>query len=727
MKYWLLTTEYPPFFGGGIGTYSVTTAAMMAEHGHEVSVFVNDASVNGVKIEKKTDLLRIIRFNPSRTGSSNFLGHVTNISYEFAHIVKYFVEEEGGPDVIESQEYLGIAYYLLQYKYLLYDWCKDIPVIITMHSPSFLYMEYNHVLEYKYPNYWICEMERFCLQAADLLISPSNFMLAELKKRFELKNKNVVILANPFSVNEFHPNRISPNRQGEIIFYGKLTVQKGAFHLLNYFKKLWDEGFSRPLYLLGGQDIVYHPEGKTMGDLLKKTYKKYIDQGLLKLEGKIRPTDISDRLSKAEVVIIPSANDNLPYTVFEMMALGKILLISKQGGQSEVIKNDEDGFIFDHDQPESFSIQLKKILALTDEERKSISQKTIEKVGSVYDPKVIYEKKSKEIDKIVSSFKSTARTFPFIRSRENAVSNGTQPVNNKNLLSIVIPYYNMGLYIEETIQSILKSDYDSKEIIIVNDGSSDKDSIEKLNRYRQGENIQVIDVKNKGLGHARNIGAAAARGEFLAFLDADDKVEATYYSKAIKVLEQYNNVQFAGCWTKYFHHSEKLWPAFSPEPPVILYHNTVNSSSLVYERRYFLDYGKNDTGMLFQGLEDYESIISLLAAGCNGVILPEILFHYRVRSNSMIRRITKTKKLLLHQYITDRHKKFYATFAAELFGLLNANGPGIVLDNPSLDYHLAEKIPFAGSLSGKLIYLVKKNKLTRKIAYKIYRLLNSRS
>jgi len=56
--------------------------------------------------------------------------------------------------------------------------------------------------------------------------------------------------------------------------------------------------------------------------------------------------------------------------------------------------------------------------------------------------------------------------------------------------------------------------------------------------------------------------------------------------------------------------------------------------------------------------------------------------------------------------------------------LLNANGPGIRLDNPTLDYHLTEKIPLAGSVSKKLIYLVKKNSITRKMAYKIYRLLN---
>jgi len=725
LKYWLLTTEFPPFFGGGIGTYSATTAVMMAEQGHAVSVFVNDASVNDIKIETKTDGLRVIRFNPARTGSSGFLGHVTNISYEFAHIVKHFVEKEGKPDVIESQEYLGIAYYLLQYKYLLYDWCKNIPVIITMHSPSFLYMEYNQVPLYKYPNYWICEMERFCLQAADLLVSPSNFMLAELTKRFQLDNQHVVVIPNPFSAKEFQ-HADSQNHGGEIVFYGKLTIQKGAFHLLNYFKELWDNGFSRPLHLLGGQDIVYHPEQKSMGDVIKKKYEKYIEQGLLKLEGKIKPADIARRLSKAEVVIIPSANDNLPYTVFEMMALGKILLVSKQGGQFEVIENNEDGFVFDHERPESFAIQLKKILGLTNEERAQMSKKAISKVISVYNPQKIYERKYEEIKKLIRHQHSLIK-FPFIRSRPNAVADHSTSDDDKGFLSVVVPYYNMGRYIDETISSIIRCKYEHKEIIIVNDGSSDEKSIEKLRPYRQKENFRVLDIENRGLGNARNFGAEAARGEFLAFLDADDKVDPAYYSKAIEVLKNYDNVQFAGCWTKYFDRSERTWPGFSPEPPVILHHNTINASSLLFKRRAFLDHGRNDGQMPFQGLEDFETVISLLEAGCNGIALPEILFYYRVRSDSMIRNVSNTKKLLLLQYIADKHKEFYATFAAEVFGLLNANGPGIFLDNPTLDYYLAEKIPFGGRLAKKLIPLVKKNKLTRTVAYKIYRLLNSRS
>src|SRR4030095_15242055 len=110
--------------------------------------------------------------------------------------------------------------------------------------------------------------------------------------------------------------------------------------------------------------------------------------------------------------------------------------------------------------------------------------------------------------------------------------------------------------------------------------------------------------------------------------------------------------------------------------------------------------------------------------GYRGVVIPEILFYYRVRPDSMIRGISTIKKLSIAQYISDKHKEFYGTFAADIFNLSNANGPGIFLDNPSLDYDLADKIRFGGKLTGKIISLVKKNKTAKTIAYKIYRLLN---
>jgi len=180
-----------------------------------------------------------------------------------------------------------------------------------------------------------------------------------------------------------------------------------------------------------------------------------------------------------------------------------------------------------------------------------------------------------------------------------------------------------------------------------------------------------------------------------------------------------------GCWTQYFEGSTNIWPTFTPEPPIILYHNTINSSALVFKRAAFLHKGLNDRMMAFPGLEDYESVIALLQAGYRGVVLPEQLFHYRVRTDSMIRAISKNKKLYLTQYITEKHKEFYATFAAEIVNLLQANGPGLTLDNPTLDYIVYSRYALVNKLAKKVVLLVKQNPRLKKLALTLYRKLKS--
>lgn len=719
MKYWLLTSEYPPFFGGGISTYCLHTATMLTEKGYDVSVFVNDPSVKEIAISEK-DSIRIIRFSPSSTKESLYLGHVTSISYEFAQIVKLFIEKEGKPDIIESQEYLGIAYYLLQFKKLCYSWCENVPVIITMHSPSFLYMEYNHISEYRYPNYWICEMERFCLQAADYIISPSNYMVTELNKRFKLGHHNISVIPNPFRFVKSQ-SAVVPQKGGEIIFLGKLTAQKGAFQLLNYFKQLWDTGFNRSLSLIGEQDIVYHPEGKMMGDIIRRDYRKFIDTGLLKLENKITPSQISNRLKAAEVVILPSNNDNLPYVVAEMMSLGKIVLASKQGGHSEVINESVNGFIFDHSIPDTFSQQLNKVLKLEENVITEISKNAIVKIENYFNYSCVFEKKEAVIKKLIENKSDKITEFPYINKPLQKLAYSPESKNSK--LSIVIPYYNLGLYLEDTIQSIRNSTYTDKEIIIVNDGSTDGHSLNVLNKFRDQAGIKVIDTINNGIAQARNIGIENATGNYIAFLDADDLVRQEYYSKGISVLEKYKNVHFVGSWIQYFGDSNHIWPAFNPEPPIILYHNLVNSSSLIYKKESLLLHGLNDDNMLFQGWEDYESVVSMIANDLYGVVLPETLFLYRIRKDSMIRHLSKAKKILLHQYISQKHWAVYKKFSVKVFNLQNANGPSIETDNPSLDYHLSDRIPWKGRSSQRIIKLIKKNKQIRNAAYQVYRLI----
>ena len=88
------------------------------------------------------------------------------------------------------------------------------------------------------------------------------------------------------------------------------------------------------------------------------------------------------------------------------------------------------------------------------------------------------------------------------------------------LFSVVIPLYNKENYISETINSVLKQSVQDFELIVINDGSTDKslDIVKSFNDFR----ISLIDQKNIGLSATRNKGIKLAKGRIVALLDADD-------------------------------------------------------------------------------------------------------------------------------------------------------------------------------------------------------------
>ena len=87
------------------------------------------------------------------------------------------------------------------------------------------------------------------------------------------------------------------------------------------------------------------------------------------------------------------------------------------------------------------------------------------------------------------------------------------------LVSAVIPAYNCAEYVSEAVQSVLDQDYPAKEVVVVNDGSTDG-TLAVLRSF--GAAIRIVDQKNSGPPVARNNGLLAARGDYIAFLDADD-------------------------------------------------------------------------------------------------------------------------------------------------------------------------------------------------------------
>ena len=110
----------------------------------------------------------------------------------------------------------------------------------------------------------------------------------------------------------------------------------------------------------------------------------------------------------------------------------------------------------------------------------------------------------------------------------------------KELISVVLPIYNVENYLDRCINSIVHQTYDNLEIILIDDGSPDS-CPQKCDEWAKKDNrIKVIHKKNAGLGMARNTGIENASGEYLCFCDSDDYIDLETINKAYEVAKKNN-------------------------------------------------------------------------------------------------------------------------------------------------------------------------------------------
>lgn len=248
-------------------------------------------------------------------------------------------------------------------------------------------------------------------------------------------------------------------------------------------------------------------------------------------------------------------------------------------------------------------------------------------------------------------------------------------------VSVIIPCYNLGQYVDEAVESVLGQTLQDFEIIIVNDGSTDENTNEILRNYDRPK-TRVITTENQGVSAARNTGIKACSGEYILCLDADDKIGNTYLEKAVEVLDNNENVGIVYCEVEFFGERSGKWELPKYHFPSILLFNCIHSVGM-YRKSDWQKTGGYNSNMIY-GWEDYDFWLYVIELGREVVRLPEVLLYYRQRSDSRDKAVKQEQFIQIYSQIFRNHQKLYADNIEVVFKH--------ILDLRSLSWQLEDKL-----------------------------------
>lgn len=235
------------------------------------------------------------------------------------------------------------------------------------------------------------------------------------------------------------------------------------------------------------------------------------------------------------------------------------------------------------------------------------------------------------------------------------------------LLSVIIPCYNQGAFLADSIGSVLASDFDDFEIIVVDDGSSDQDTRLLLERLDYPK-TRLVRRANGGLAAARNSGIAVASGRYILPLDADDRIAACYLGQAVAALHADDQLGIVYCQAEKFGAESGRWrlPRYSRWRMAL---GNVIFCSAVFRRQDWQAVGGYDES-LRRGWEDWDFWLSLLELGRTVRCLPLTGFYYRKSPSSMAAGMAAGLKEELHRRLMTKHHRFFGAWAGWLAPLL---------------------------------------------------------
>ena len=221
-------------------------------------------------------------------------------------------------------------------------------------------------------------------------------------------------------------------------------------------------------------------------------------------------------------------------------------------------------------------------------------------------------------------------------------------LNSETSISIVVPVFNVGQYLNDTLESLLQQKKPANEIILIDDGSTDG-SANILQTYSLKKTIKIFKTSNNGQGPARNLGRMIAKSEYIYFFDSDDLLDPNFILRMHEIIREFNKpdlIMFAG---ESFYDDEIDHPfspsykrtisgVFKPDEGLItqmLNHREAFPNPYLYLSKNEI-WAKNRLAFPPCLHEDESVFFPLLALSRKTVMLSEVYVHRRVRLGSVM-------------------------------------------------------------------------------------------
>jgi glycosyltransferase involved in cell wall biosynthesis len=243
-------------------------------------------------------------------------------------------------------------------------------------------------------------------------------------------------------------------------------------------------------------------------------------------------------------------------------------------------------------------------------------------------------------------------------------------MNDQIIVSVIIPNFNYGHYINECVESVINSDFDHSkfEIVIIDDASTDN-SRELISKLKKDSTVQITLIKNRvnlGLAKSRNKGIRKAKGNYLFFLDSDNYIEKECLKRHYEFLKK--NSENVACYApiqKFDDITKENLEVLSNSQfdfSRLLKGNYIDAMAMI-KKPDIINAGLYDEQMPISGWEDYELWLKLGINNKQVSIIPgDPQSFYRSHKSSMINNIANENYTLLKKYLNKKYKLNFQEF-----------------------------------------------------------------